>query len=309
MTYRAAILTGGLALISLGATGSAFAESGTSTSSSTATTNGTSSTQTAATGTSTSDATATSAAKPVKVKKPAKPAKPEPPLKIDAELGMILNTGNTNNASAKGAITINQELARWRNEFNLDAYYSRDRTDGDDGDHVYNTTGQRLFLSGQGNYLLHPTGNVDQRRTSAFLYSSYEQDRFSGYDYQGTVAGGYTRRWISTEDQTLDLSAGPGFGFNEKDDGASAGFALVRASLNYKYKLSPTAQFSQNLSTDWALDSSENSRVHSETALKVNIYSALALKTAFTVDYNSEVDPGIKKTDTQSSVTLVYTFK
>ncbi len=46
----------------------------------------------------------------------------------------------------------------------------------------------------------------------------------------------------------------------------------------------------------------------SETALSVNIVGSLAMKIAVVVRHNSEVLEGKEKTDTESTVTLVYGF-
>ena len=46
----------------------------------------------------------------------------------------------------------------------------------------------------------------------------------------------------------------------------------------------------------------------SETALTANIVGALAMKLALVVRHNSEVIEGKEKTDTESTVTLVYRF-
>lgn len=225
----------------------------------------------------------------------------EPPWSADAELGLMQTTGNTSTSSVKAKLDVSQELPQWRNEYTFDGLYARDKTD--DSDTGYSTSAQRWFASAQGNYKL------DEKNKAVFIYGSYEQDRFSGYQYQGSVALGYANRLLASQQQTLDVNIGPGVAFNQEEQGDSARYGILRLSASYKYKVSPTTRFSQTLSSDLALDAAQNSRFKSETALRVNINSTLALKTSFAVSHNTQVDEGVDKTDTQTAVTLVYTFK
>ena len=67
-------------------------------------------------------------------------------------------------------------------------------------------------------------GHSDYKLESpAFLFAtiSYEDDKFSGYDYRITESVGYGRRVIDESDLSLDLEIGPGVRQSKLNNGAS----------------------------------------------------------------------------------------
>ena len=101
------------------------------------------------------------------------------PFSMDGEFGYIATTGNTETTSIKGKLSAHQELTKWSNDYTLEALYKNDEIDG-----AEQTTAQKYFLSGQGNYKLE---NPDHR---IFGFASYADDKFSSYNYQATLAAG-----------------------------------------------------------------------------------------------------------------------
>ena len=79
----------------------------------------------------------------------------------------------------------------------------------------------------------------------------------------------------------------------------------VGETIRDEWKLSDTALFSQNLSVERG-----TSNMHSlaETALRTKINSTMQMKAAFSVRNDTNVPEDKKNTDTQTSVTLVYSF-
>jgi putative salt-induced outer membrane protein YdiY len=110
---------------------------------------------------------------------------------------------------------------------------------------------------------------------------------------------------LTTPDHSLDLELGPGYfhGVNSTHEEESG--MTVRGAANLKWKLSDSAQFSQNLSVERG-----TSNVHSlaETALRTKINGTMQMKAAFSVRNDTSVPEDKKNTDTQTSVTLVYSF-
>ncbi len=79
----------------------------------------------------------------------------------------------------------------------------------------------------------------------------------------------------------------------------------LRAAAAFKWQLSSSAAFSQTLSVE---RSEANTRSNSETALMTKVYGSMQMKAAFIARSDSEVPAGKKKTDTQTSLTLLYAF-
>lgn len=234
------------------------------------------------------------------------------PFKADAELGILLTSGNTKSSSLKARLDAKQNLAAWRLNYIFDALYKEDTVEVIDSVEESQTTAEKYAFSVQADYKL------NEEHRAWFLFGSYEEDRFSGYDYQATVATGYTDRFFQRDNTEFTYSIGLGSTFNRTDDfyeggvlvteGESDHSAIVRAALDYVYEFSDTAKFTQLLSSDIAPDSDANTKTKSESAIRVNINESLALKAALSVTHNSEVRADIENTDTQTSVTIVYTF-
>jgi putative salt-induced outer membrane protein YdiY len=216
------------------------------------------------------------------------------PFTMDGEFGYIATTGNTETTSIKGKMSAHQELTKWSNDFIIEALYKKDEVND-----VEQTTAQKYFLSGQGNYKL---SNPDHR---IFGFASYEDDRFSSFNYQATLAAGWSHKMWETEESKFNYSIGPGYSFAETNTGESQNGLIVRGALDYQWKISETANFKQLLSTEIG---SDNTKSKSETSVSAKVTEGLSLKVSLILDHNSDVAEGIDNLDTQTAVTLVYSF-
>ncbi len=237
------------------------------------------------------------------------------PLSADLELGLLLTSGNTESTSLYGKGKINQDLKQWKNEYVLKSLYKKDKVEVDvngESTEEEQTTAHANFASVQSDYKL------DTKNKSLFVFASYEDDRFSGFDYQAILAAGYSDRFFETQKSYLDYSIGPGISFTKteatydelgvKIEGEETQTGIVHASASYLYQVSETAKFTQELSTDFALESNKNSKVISETAFVANINESFAMKASYTVNYNSEAPTDKRHSDSQTAITLVYSM-
>lgn len=207
--------------------------------------------------------------------------------KSDAELGVIINNGNTRAQNVNAKLGVLNERTQWRHDLRLEALNTSDKG---------TTTAEKYFAAGKTDYKM---STVDY----LFAIVSYEEDRFGGYDYQATEALGYGRRVINGDARTLDLEAGPGLHQAKIENGDTQNDGILRAAANLNWKLSPTALFTELLSTEIGEDVTVTKSI---TELKAQVAGNLAMKLSFTVKNTSDVPPGIKETDTQTAVTMVY---
>lgn len=223
----------------------------------------------------------------------------EPPKNLagEVELGIVATSGNTETQSLKGKIAIKHNLENWKNNYQLDALYKKDEVAG-----VSQTTANKYFLSMQSDYKL------NDKHSGLFVYASYQKDKFSGFDYQSAIALGYSDRMFGDDTSFLDYNIGPGYTFAETDDGEKAEATVLRLAADYEYKLSDTAKFTQSLSTEAAFDSDKNTRSKSETAISAKLMGNLSMKAAYTIIHNSLVPADKDKTDSTTSLTVVYLF-
>lgn len=71
-------------------------------------------------------------------------------VRAEAELGVILTTGNTETASFKGKVALKHETQNWENEYLFDSLYKEDRLDND-GVKETEVTAEKYFISAQSN--------------------------------------------------------------------------------------------------------------------------------------------------------------
>ncbi len=211
----------------------------------------------------------------------------------DFALGYNLTDGNSNEESLKFHSVIKRDRAQWHYELVTDA--TNTETEGV-------RTAEKYFASNR-------LGYDYSENNYTFGYLAYEADRFSGFRYKATVAGGYGRRLINRETMKWDAEVGPGYrrsevtadvpGENDSED------VILRLFSQFQWTLSPSAVFEQRISVEGGAD---NTFSKSVTSIKSKVVGNLALKLSYTVDYNEEVPAGRKHADTATSVTVVYSF-
>jgi len=239
--------------------------------------------------------------------------KEKKPFEAEAEVGALATSGNTKSTAFKGKLDITHDLLNWRNNYSIEGMYKENEVEIEDstsGD-IYTenqTTQEKYFISGQAKYKL----NEEYR--GLFIFGSYEKDKFSGYDYQGTFASGYSNRLFETDTTYLDYNFGPGVTYSKEGESEEnpnperESNVVIRIAGNFLWQISENAKFTQSFSSNIATNSDKNTKTKAETAITATINGSFALRTAFSVDNNSQVQDEKEKTDTQTSVTLVYTY-
>lgn len=241
---------------------------------------------------------------------------PEKPLAADAELGFLTTSGNTDSTALKAKLNLKHELTRWRNQYVLEALYKEDQLEVEQDGQTWEesqVTAEKYFGSAQADYKL------DSQHRALFIFGSFDEDKFSGYDYQASVAVGYSDRLFQGANSFLDYSVGPGMSFSRTDevrapdgtlleDNVKEESAMVRLSALFQYDFSETAKFTQTFASDVAVESGANTKTKAESAIIANLNQSLAIKASFTINHNSEVPEDRVSSDRQTAVTLVYTF-
>ena len=223
-------------------------------------------------------------------------------LTMDGEFGFIFTSGNTETTSGSAGLSAKQELEKWSNDFKFTALYKKDTVENEvDGEIVdeEQTSAQKFFASAQGNYKLE---NPNHR---LFGFASYEDDRFSSYKYQSTIAAGWNQKVWEDETSSFDYSVGPGYSYAKDLNDESVSGLIIRGAVNYKWNISETARFTQTFSTEIG---DENTKSRAESALSAQIAGGLSMKLSLKFDHNTDVAVGVEKLDTETAVTLVYSF-
>lgn len=222
--------------------------------------------------------------------------------KAEIEVGLLIRSGNTESESWKGKLNLTREVELWRHQGEFDYY--RQETENLDGESVVDA--DRFFASAQTNRRFEEDSN-----SSLFVYGSYEDDRFSSYEYQSTIAAGYGNRYTWREGLFADFEVGPGYSYDKRrDNQETEGEFILRLAGRLNWNITNTSRFTQSVSTEIG---DENVRTRSVSALTANINSALAMRVSLTMTHNDTVfaQPSGRipeKLDTETAVTLVYTF-
>ena len=101
------------------------------------------------------------------------------------------------------------------------------------------------------------------------------------------------------------LIAGLGYRENDVIDGETEGEGIITLGENFAWAISPNSALVQSFISDVG---EELTVSKFEIGLQSNIIDRIATKIAFQARNISEVPAGNKKTDTQTSVSLVYSF-
>lgn len=216
-----------------------------------------------------------------------------------AELGAITTSGNTVGTSITGKIDAKQELQQWSNQYIFSAFFKEDEKENDNGDKVTERSAERYLISGKAAYKL------DNEFDKLFVFGSYTDDKFGAYLKYTTVAVGYGTRIYNAEDKSLDVEIGPGYFSGERSTGETENGMIIRGAAAFNWTISESASFGQTLSVEYGDD---NTRTIAETSLLAKINGSLQMKAAFLIQNDSDVPADKKKTDTQTSLTLVYSF-
>ncbi len=232
-------------------------------------------------------------------------AEEEKAWQANAELGAIFTSGNTETTSIKAKLDVKQELESWSNHYVLDALFKEDEIETEiDGvvSEEKQTTAEKYFASLQANYKLESEGS------SLFVFGSHTDDKFGGISKYTTIAAGYSRHLYKSDAALLKADIGPGYVFGEQADGTEIDSSIIRLAADYSLKVSENATFTQVVSVESSFEGEKNTRTKSETGFAAKINGSLQMKLGLVITNNSEVSVGTEKTDTETTVTLVYAF-
>jgi len=210
-------------------------------------------------------------------------------FKGSAELGLVLTTGNTETQTlnTKGALAYTKGM--WTHAAGLEAL----NVQGKDGrlSEKYTGAAKTVYRFSDKAY--------------AFGTANGEHDPFSGYSYQVSGALGAGYRALQKSNMTLDLEAGPGYRELKLRSGDTDGEAVLRAGGKFAWTLSKTSEFTQEVNTEIGSDATITKSI---TAITAQVVGSLAMKASLTVKNNSDVPDNVEDTDTETALTLVYSF-
>ena len=231
------------------------------------------------------------------------------------EFGFASATGNSRSQNTNAKLGLAKENDQWKNNFYVDALRSKSQQKVVDSSGAtveqFNTTANRYDGGASVGYKLDP-------RSYIVGAARYEHDDFGANLWQGVVSLGYGYIALKDDRQELSFEIGPGYKrYRPANLHVLVGTTTVtqmqptqsemvaRGLVNYKYKITDNTAFEDTFLTEAG---SKNSYLQNDAGVAVSMTKKMALKVGFQVRHNSDVLPGIKKTDTLTTTNLVYSF-
>lgn len=207
----------------------------------------------------------------------------------EGQAGFGLTSGNTEEVSAVAGLSVKKEGLRTRHKFEALADYLRTNDI---------TTREKFSASYSLDWLL---------REGFYAYGvlGWEQDRFAGYSSRFTESFGFGIRALDRHGMTLDLDAGPALRHTAFTDGRNTNEVGPRASLNYKWVLTPAMTFTEVASI---VSADGSTTFTANSAFSSKITKALSGRISVNIQSESNRQQGSKPTDTATRATLVYEF-
>ncbi len=209
--------------------------------------------------------------------------------KSDLELGFVQTGGNTQTQTlnAKGKVVWDGDV--FRTTVEATALSSRDQKV---------TTSERYTAALQEDWKM---SEVDY----LFGRVGFSTDRFDGYKRRIRETAGYGRDLI--KDETLHWKAEIGAGLRQTTltTNVKENDTIGRASTALLWKINDAATFTQDLSTEGGKKGYVSNSV---TALQQKLNGRLSTKLSFSVQHTSKVPVGTKKVNTETAITLVWSY-
>jgi len=145
-------------------------------------------------------------------------------------------------------------------------------------------------------------------RLGTFGEYGYFRDRFAGVAHRNALMGGVSYKLVNLAAHQLAVDGGLGY-LNERrlvgDDVSSATYGT---GATYRWKLSDTAQVSDDARFTGTFADGDDWRVVQAAAVTARLTTLFSLKVANAIGYVHRPVPGFKSTDTNTSIALVAKF-
>ena len=213
----------------------------------------------------------------------------ERPWDASISFGYVGTTGNTDTTTYNLEALLKYDTMRWSHNAKFQALGAQENDAA---------RAERYYLEDKSDFNL----DADQY---LFGKGSYTDDRFSGFEYQAAFSTGYGRYLLRNDTFNLQGFGGVGYRQNDIINAGSEGEVILSLGENFAWEISDSSSLIQSVTSEIG---DELTVTRFEIGLESNIIDRIATKINFQARNTSKVPLGNKKTDTQTSVSLVYTF-
>jgi putative salt-induced outer membrane protein len=212
------------------------------------------------------------------------------PWKGKGEAGIVFARGNSESDTVNIKLAMSKVIERWKHA--LDMSYLRASSSG--------VESSNRFVGGwQSDYKM-------SERSFAFGALRYERDQYSGFDYQASASTGLGYKFYDTD--KIKLSAQAGLGYRQLKDnvtGETSGNVVFVTGMDYENAITATTKIIDKFHAE---SGSDNTLLTNYLGVEVKMSDRLALAAGYDVRTNTKPPAGKKKTDTVTTLNLVYAF-
>jgi putative salt-induced outer membrane protein len=221
-----------------------------------------------------------------------------------SQAGFVMARGNTETETANARFEIDYEVEHWKHSFDSSLLYGRSSEV---------TTGERWDAKWQ-------TDQKISERSFWFGALRYEDDRYSGFDYQGTASVGAGRDFIDGDDTKLSIQLGVGvrrlrpeelvrneqLEIIDRIPGVIEDDFIGNGLLKFEHAFNDTTKVLNTLLIE---SGNANTLSQNELALQVQMSELFALSVGFKLRNNTEPPPELSRTDKLTTLNLVFEVK
>lgn len=145
-------------------------------------------------------------------------------------------------------------------------------------------------------------------RLAAFGEYGYFRDRFAGVSSRNGIAGGLAFKLVSTTVHQWSVDGALGYLNEQRLTGDDVSSATYGTGSRYRWTISPTATFDDDLALTGTFARGEDWRLVHIASITARLTDLLSLKASHTIRFANDPPPGFKKTDTATAIALVAKF-
>lgn len=229
---------------------------------------------------------------------------PDSPWTGSGELGYASARGNSTSESFNGRLNLQYTHGDWIHGLDLfglrtSAEYQSQDEDGVTSSRRQNTANRHTLGFNSAMQL----GEHRQFTTALRL----ESDDFATYDWQQSASVGYGTRVMDGARTRLDVQVGPGFRrAHDTETNQTESGLIGRGFVGLVFDLTENTELANTLLVE---SGKHNTFAQNELGVSVAMNSHLALKAGLQARHNSDVEEQRKKTDTLTTMNVVYKFR
>jgi len=220
---------------------------------------------------------------------------PSSPWSGELSLGYLASSGNTDSSSGTFQFKVGYAVNLWEHSLQGKSFNSSE--DGVTTAENYKLSWKSIFSFSEHNY--------------GFGVLDWNKNRFSGFPRQSFATAGYGRRILNSDRFILNAEVGAGYSKQQKrisdipDITEDEDGVVGTVGGDFKWNFSETAYFEQTLNANVA---QSNTYWESVSKVSANLVNSLSLGASYTIQANTDVEPGVEKSDRFTAITLDYSF-